>query len=205
LTAEGLEPRNLLSAFPAGRLAVAQAASPSPSDLGPPTPNELARQRFVARLAGTFQTAPGRFLHQPVQGLILSSGGSNQSLHLQSQMQFFLYDLPGTPPTGQIALAAKNISTTGSLLLLDLTSDGVSFAHGLPTRFTWTVNDGSGGAWQGATGQGTLDVSYRIFRRPRGVRIAGAATVSIQGTVQTNHNLTNPIFLPGNRPQNPGG
>lgn len=202
---EGLESRSLMTVMPIvhPHAALAQAVSspPSASDLGPPTPHELAKQRFVSRLVGTFETARGRFQNEPVQVGILSSGGSNQSLHVESQMQVFLYSLPDAPPTGQIALMPKNVSTTGSVLLLDLTSDGASFSHGLPTHFTWTVNSGgSGGTWSNASGQGTLDIAYLLARKPRGIHAAGRVTVTIQGLVQTNHNLTNDIFLPGNRP-----
>jgi hypothetical protein len=178
------------------------SATPSQSDLGPPTPNELARQRFVSKMAGTFETAPGRFLNQPVQSRLMLTGGSNQALRLQTQMQFFLYSIPGRPPDGQIAMMPKDVATTGSQLVLDLTADPNSIVHGLlPTHFTWTVNGLSSGYWGGATGEGTLDASYTLYRAPHGVHSRGTVAVTIQGLVVNNHGLTTDTFIPGNRSQ----
>jgi hypothetical protein len=222
LTLEGLEDRKLLSYY--GSLSplhtlrrVAAQTAPltttasgtvtanqiggNTSDLGPPTPNELAKQRFVAKLAGTFETAPGRYALQPLQGLVLTTGGSNQALRLQSQMQFFTYSSPSLPPNGQINLSTKNVGNTGNMLLLDLTADSTSDSHGLPTHYTWTVNGSSGGVWTGATGSGTLDVRFSTTSAG-GSHIKGKATIVIQGRVVTNHGLALNTALPGSRTQN---
>jgi hypothetical protein len=208
-TLEGLEDRRLLSYY--GRLVqvpMAQVGSVSASqvggntsDLGPPSPQEAARERFVARLAGTFETAPGRYQKQPLQGLVLTTGGSNQSLHLQSQMQFFTYTDPTLPPNGQIYMATKNVGNTGNQLILDLTADPTALAHGLPTHFTWTVDGTSGGVWQSATGQGTLNISYTVTGQTRGF-LHGKAIVTAQGQIVTNHGLTSNLALPGSRSHN---
>lgn len=184
------------------------SSTPVPSnqspDLGAPTPRELAKEQFLGKFAGTFVTQPGRFEKEPLQGLILATGGSNQSLHLNVQMQFFLYSDPNLPPTGQIDLTPKNVSSTGSALILDLTADPSSVVHGLlPTHYTWTVNSSSAGVYTGATGQGTLDVHFNLNARPSGVRSAGRAIVVARGLVVTNHGLALDISAPGNRPQNP--
>jgi len=182
-------------------------ATPLPSNqapnLGAPSPAEAAKQRFLSKTAGTFVTQPGRFAGQTLQGLILATGGSNQSLRLNLQMQFFDYADPAQPPTGQIDESPKNVSSTGTALILDLTAVPNSLSHGaLPTRFTYTVNGGSAGLYTGATGQGTVDVHYNLYHRPSGVRSGGTATVVVQGTVVTNHGLTLDTATPGNRPRN---
>jgi hypothetical protein len=221
LNLEGLEGRELLSSY--GNLSRVRSLSrPQPlagaplptvvagsvtasqvggntSDLGPPTPQELAKQRFAARLSGTFETAQGRYQQQPLQGLVLTTGGSNQSLRLQSQMQFFTYTDPSLPPNGQINLSAKNVGNTGNMLLLDLTADPTSLSHGLPSHFTWTVNGASGGVWTGATGQGTLDVHYTVTGSSRGGYLKGKAIVVAQGLVVSNHGLALNTSLPGSR------
>ena len=184
------------------------SSTPVPSnqlpDLGAPTPREVAKEHFIAKLAGSFVTQPGRFEKEPLQGLILATGGSNQSLRLNAQMQFFLYSDPTLPPSGQIDLTPKNVSSTGSALILDLTADPGSIVHGiLPTHYTWTVNSSSAGVYTGATGQGTLDVHYNLRSVPSGVRSSGTAIVVAQGMVVTNHGLSLDISAPGNRPQNP--
>jgi hypothetical protein len=172
-----------------------------PPDLGAPTPKEAAKSHFVAKLSGSFETASGRYQKQPIQGELLTTGGSTQALRLQSQMQFFLYNDPNILPNGQINLSTKNVGNTGSALLLDLTGDPTSLVHGLPTRYTYTVNGGSGGFWLGATGTGTLDVHYVFSSRSQGIHSRGKAFVVINGTVVTSHGLTADIFLPGNRPK----
>jgi hypothetical protein len=182
----------------AGSISTSQVGV-NPSDLGPPTPQELAKQRFVAKLSGTFETAQGRYQQQPLQGLVLTTGGSNQSLRLQSQMQFFTYTDPSLPPNGQINLSAKNAGNTGNMLLLDLTADPTALAHGLPTHFTWTVNGASGGVWTGATGEGTLDVQYSVTGNSRGGFLKGKAIVVVQGRVVTDHGLALNTSLPGSR------
>lgn len=222
LTLEGLEDRKLLSYYGSpSRVLLAQQAAAlvdpatttasgsvttsqfggNTSDLGPPSPHEAAKQRFIAKLTGTFETAPGRYQKQPLQGVVLTSGGSNQSLHLQSQMQFFTYSDPTLPPNGQINLAAKNIGSSGNQLVLDLTAGPTLLSHGLPTHFTWTVNGASGGVWQGATGQGTVDVVYRVTGQGLPGYLKGRANIVAQGQVVTNHGLTLDTALPGSRSQ----
>ena len=212
LSVEGLEARDLLSMLlahsrqarqPVSTPAVAAMATSAP-DLGPPTAHELAKEKFVARMSGSFVTARGRFQNQPVQGEIVATGGSNQSLRLNAQMQFFLFSDPTVPPSGQVAFTPKNVSSTGSLLLLDLTADPTMLSHGLPTHFTWTVDSSSGGLWTNATGQGTLDVTYKLSGKTKpGILSRGSAFIAAQGLIVTNHGLTLDTATAGNRPQNP--
>ena len=215
IAVEGLESRALLSSFPSAgmhhvhtlpsaAISSAERALGAAVDLGAPTANELAKQRFTARLTGSFVTTTGRFQNQPLQGEIVAAGGSNQSLRINSQMQFFLYRDPTVAPNGQIALTPKNVSSTGNLLLLDLTADPNSLVHGiLPAHYTWTVNGGSAGLWQGATGTGTLDVGFRLNKAPHGVHSMGKAQIAVKGLIQTNHGLTLDTATAGNRARQP--
>ncbi|MFO0951787.1 MAG: hypothetical protein U0835_11690 [Isosphaeraceae bacterium] len=197
-------PARLRTAAVVGDVSASNVVGAPPPPLGAPSPAEAARSRFVAKLAGTFETAPGRYEKQPLQGIVLTTGGSNQALRLQSQMQFFLYSDPSLTPNGQINLSAKNVSNTGNQLILDLTADPTSPAqHGLPTRYNFTVSDSSGGLWSNATGSGILEISYRYTGRPHGARGKGNAIIVIQGTVVTNHGLLLNTSLPGNRVKNP--
>jgi hypothetical protein len=184
-----------------GTVSATNIAGAPPPDLGAPTPQEAAKSHFVAKLSGSFETAPGRYQKQPLQGILLTTGGSTQALRLQSQMQFFLYNDPNLMPNGQINLSTKNVGNTGSSLILDLTGDPTSLSHGLPTHYTYTVNGGSGGFWLNATGQGTLDVHYMFSGRSHGTHSKGRAFVVINGTAVTSHGLTLDISLPGNRPK----
>ena len=155
-------------------------------------------------MSGGFVTSPGRYVGEPLQGEIVATGGSNQSLRLNAQMQFFNYSEPTAAPTGQIALSPKNVSSTGNLLILDLTSDGTNFSHGLATRYTWTVNPASGGLYANATGSGTLGVRYSVTRVRNGTFVAGKAFIKALGSVVTSHGLTLDTSTAGNRP-NPLG
>src|SRR4051794_27883299 len=46
-----------------------------------PTPHELAREKFVAKLSGSFLTGPGRFTDQASQTFITGGGTSTAFLH----------------------------------------------------------------------------------------------------------------------------
>ncbi len=178
------------------------ASNPLPSNQNPnvsnPTPAELARQKFNAGFTGEFQTNRGRYANEPLQGVVLFSGGSNQSLHLSGQMQFFTYTIPGAVPTGQINMIPRNTATTGTSLVLDLTAAGPVNAQGLPTLYDWTVDSSSGGIYGGATGSGTLEISFQYRKGPDGVNASGRTAIKVTGSVVTNHSLSYNLGVPGN-------
>ncbi|MFO0888420.1 MAG: hypothetical protein U0790_04645 [Isosphaeraceae bacterium] len=127
-----------------------------------PTPHERVRQRFHARFSGSFRTGPGRYTDQATQVFIKGGGISTAFLHGDVQMSAFTPVAPGTQTSGLAVLIVKNVTNSGNLLVLDLQGDTSSLDRaGRPTRFTWTVDGSSGGTFSNATGQGTLDVSYR--------------------------------------------
>jgi hypothetical protein len=219
---EALEPRTLLSAIPillslehAATVHTAAAASTmssassslAASQPGVPTPHEVARQRFVAKLSGSYVVGPGRFTDQSLQSFFLATGGSNQLLRANLQMRFFVPTDPTQPTTGIAAISDKNVGSTGNTLLLDLTAAPQTGFHGLPTQFTWTVDPSSGGLWTSAggfgTGQGTLVIQYlpggKLPQRATG---AGRANLVFQGSINTSQ-VTLDVNAPGNRASNP--
>jgi len=168
-----------------------------------PTARELLRQRYSAKAVGTYTTGPGRFTDQVLQGAVLASGSSNQSLHVDVQLQFFEFTDPTKPVSGVAAVIPRNTSTTGSNLILDLTASPPSSPGKLPTHFTWTVDSSSGGLYTTAGpaggGQGTLDIHYVPTGVGHGrVTTTGRASVVIQGLVNANGTFSN-ISGPGNR------
>lgn len=204
---DGLESRALLTFVliprPAAVRAAAAAAAPSALSTGEPvaslpTPHEIVRERYVARLKGSYTTGPGRFTDQSAQLASLGYGGSNQSLHLYSQLRLTVPVDTTQPVTGLVALIPWNTATTGSNLVLDLTGDPASVgSNGFPTHFTWTVNSTSGGLYAGATGQGTLDVTYFPTGRGRtGTTQAGRLQFAINGLVNTT-GVGNDLAVPG--------
>jgi hypothetical protein len=175
--------------------------------MGQPTPHELLRQRFTAKASGSFVSGPGRFTDQSLQGSIEATGGSSDSLHIDLRMQFFVPNDPTQPVTGVAALIPRNVSTTGSTLILDLTALPRGGSTALPGHFTWTVDGSSGGLYTSAggfgTGQGTLDVHYGALRNGRGRAFEmGRASVVVQGLVNAG-GIFSDVGGPGNSPKNP--
>lgn len=192
---ERLESRDLPTAptLLAGSTGASLAASLAPStqqaaDVAQvPTPREQLREAFSARFAGSFVTGRGRFTDQASQTFLKGGGNSNAFLHGDLQMAFYPPKDPADPTPGTAALIVKNVSNSGNLLVLDLQGDGQSFDRaGRPTRFTWTVDGSSGGTFSGATGQGTVQISYRPSGRlPGGATGAGSFGATFRGSIMT--------------------
>jgi hypothetical protein len=157
---------------------------------GTPTPHEQAREQFVARGFGPVLVGPPRFTDQARQFRI--TGRDTSSATVKGAFQMGLFP-PADPATGRITgfvtLYDQGVTTSGSILGLDLDGDPAAVdRHGQPAHLTWTVDPGlSGGAFASATGQGTLDLRYR----------GRLAFVSFQGTVTTT-GVTNILATPVN-------
>lgn len=154
----------------------------------PPTQREKLREAFSARFKGDFTTGPGRFTDQSSQTYIFGGGNSNMFLHADLQLGYYTYKDPSQPATGLASLIVKNVGNTGNQLNLDLVGDPSSIdRRGRYTRFSWTVDAGSGGTYSGATGQGTLRLIYmpggKFAKRAYGGGTAGAI---FTGSVYTN-------------------
>jgi hypothetical protein len=195
-TLERLEARDLPTA-PTFLVRPPDAARVAAADAAQPTPHELARRAFVAKFSGRFTTGPGRLTDQSSQTFINGGGTSSAFLHGDLQMAVYTPRDPSAGTTGTAALIVKNVSNSGNLLVLDLVGDATAVdPAGRPTRFTWTVNGGSGGAFSGAVGQGTVEIRYRPGGKvPRRATSAGGAGVIFQGSIDTNGvtNVLRPI------------
>ncbi len=190
----------------AGNNGTASTATPQP------TARELLRQRYVAKVSGTYTTGPGRYTDQLMQGSVLAAGNSNQSFNMDLQLRYFVFTDPTQPITGVAALIPRNSGTTGSNLILDLTATPPSVPGQLPTHFTWKVDSTSGGLYTNAnssspsssgsfgTGQGTLDIHYAPSGRGRGgVTSKGKVFIIVHGSINADGIFSN-IGTLGNRP-----
>jgi hypothetical protein len=210
---ERLEERALLSyagLFAAANLRAAHSSFNIPSALGAtagggttapqPTPKELARQQFVAKVVGTYGTGQGRFTDQAFQVAVLASGGSNSLFHINLNFVYFFPKDTTQPVTGVALLSGKNVTTGGNALGLDLVADAQQPGfHGLPTQFTWTVNGNSGGTYTGSTGQGTLRIRYYPSGNgPLHGFGAGQIALEFQGLVNST-GVDNVLATVGNR------
>lgn len=166
-----------------------------------PTARELAKEKFVAKFVGTYETGEGRFTDQFRQVGVLAAGGSNQSLHMSTQMVLFLPADPNAAPSGAAALFPKNVAETGTLLALDLTAPPTGALGQVPNEWTWTVNGNSGGIYLNAggngIGQGTMSIKLYPQRGTRSYP-AGKAVVVFKGLIKTG-GIFNDISIPGTR------
>jgi len=191
----------------AAPLVVAAPAAPVAPAAQPvnmaPTPQELAREQYLARVTRiqVGQGAP-RFTDQKAQFLYAGSGVSNQAIAIRMVMRLYIPTDPAQPITGIASLRNRDIATTGTNLILDLTGSSADVdARGRPTRLTWTVDGNAGGSYAGATavnpdgtaGTGTLDLIYapNPNHAPHGTGInAGSATALFKGLIRTNNGVT---------------
>lgn len=169
-----------------------------------PTPHELARQRYINKLVGTFVVGPGRFSDQATSVLILAQGGSNQASHTNLQMAIFTpANTVNGMTTADAAITGRNVGSTGSTLDLSATSPPPNNRVGIPTHYTWTVGPSSGGLYSSATGQGTIDIKFIPGGKiPPGATGAGSAIIVIKGSVNVV-GIFNNLGTPGNRPKHP--
>ncbi len=189
----------LVVAAPSGQVTPAAQPAGTPA----PTPQELAREQYLARVTRiqVGQGAP-RFTDQKAQFLYAGSGVSNQAIAIRLVMRLYIPTDPAQPITGIASLRSRDVATTGTNLILDLTGSSADVdARGRPTRLTWTVDGNAGGSYAGATevnpdgtpGTGTLDLIYapNPNHAPHGTGInAGSATALFKGLIRTNNGVT---------------
>jgi hypothetical protein len=187
---EALEPRSLLSVAPIfyANMARSARAVPAAADVSSPlpVPHEQVREAFDAKFSGRYIVGPGRFTDQAFQIYISGGGTASAFLHGNLLMEIFTPVDPASPTTGAASLVVKNVSNTGNLLGLTLQGDPVVDRLGRPTHMTWTVNGSSGGTFNGATGQGTVEIRYTPSGKlpPRALGAGGAAVI-FRGQVNT--------------------
>jgi hypothetical protein len=172
--------------------------------MGQPTPHELARQRYINKLVGTFVVGPGRFSDQAASVFILAQGGSNQASHTNLQMAIFTpANTVNGITTAEAAITGRNVGSTGSTLDLSATAPPPDNRLGIPTHYTWTVGPSSGGLYAASTGQGTMDIQFMPGGKiPKGATGAGRAIIVFKGMVNVV-GIFNVLGAPGNRPKHP--
>jgi hypothetical protein len=156
---EGLEAR-VLNSLPGLHLPAAEVQQFIPLLYPPgtpqPTPQEVARESFVARSAGTYTIGPGQFANQ---ALTIHGGGKpgNSNMSSRTRFQFVLYEPkdPTQPVTGAIFYVPADFLQSGSSILLDLSGPTGTGVNGLPTHLNWIHDPDSGIIF---TGAGTLPI-----------------------------------------------
>ena len=147
------------------------------ASLGSPTPRELKRQHFVAKFKGIYYVGPPQFTNESKRIFINASGGSNQIFRANALVAI---NLPADPTQATTRATAnvfgRDIATTGSDLIMDLTAPAAGTTTALPTHLTWTINGGSAGTYSGAAlaadpnnpvavVPGTLTITYLTAHR----------------------------------------
>lgn len=147
----------------------------------PPTPAELAREKFVAHFYGPMTVQPPRFLDQSKIINMRGLGGSTTNFFLHGD-----YDLSivfpagfdpknpggtqdpsqptpnGVPPVTGFAFLDDKNNNSGGVVGLDLLADPTSFdAKGRPTRLTFTSDPNVyGGIFFVSQSSGTVTIAY---------------------------------------------
>ena len=172
-----------------------------------PTAREIARQHFSGQFQGTYLVGPGQYSNQAATIRIEAGGHSNQSFNANLQLILLtpLDQVNGTT-TGGASVQGRNVATSGTSLVLDLTAPPTG-RGGLPTTGTWVVNASSGGAYSSAgpfgAGSGTFKIRYVPSGSvPKGAHGAGRVAVVLQGMVYSS-GVTNPIFGANQTPNKP--
>src|SRR5262249_7530946 len=117
-----------------------------------------------------------------------AGGTSNQFLHGNVLIGMNTPADPTQPVTGTAQLYDKNVSTTGTVLVLNLTGAAPTDPERPPTHLTWTVDGSPEGSYSNATGPGTLDLIYfpgRGIRHPQRALLSGIAGAVFKGQVNT--------------------
>lgn len=179
---EGLEERRIPSgAAPRGAGFATLFREVSGSQSGPAP---LKRAAFVSAMAGRYFIGHGRLPGQALQTYLVGAGTASAFLHGDFQLAFATPSDPSAPAQGLATFVPKNNFFTGSLLILELESDGPIDPRGRTTRFTWTVNDASSGTFANAMGQGTLQVRFLPSGRgPRPAIESGRVATLFRGTL----------------------
>lgn len=165
--------------------------NPSPAPIDPTllSPSGIRRSVFLATNSGPYAVSPPSFVSEARTIYYTGRITANQFLHGTLVMRVDTPDLT-TNPTGQVvgfaALRNRNVAGTGTILVLDLTADPSTLdQYGRPTQFVWTVDDnGSGGTYAGAAGQGTIKIAYAKPGNAKGA--VGNATMTFSGLVLAN-------------------
>jgi hypothetical protein len=164
-----------------------------------PTPRTLRRAVFVAKFKGVYFVGPPQFTDESQRIFLNVSGGSNQILRANALVVINTPASGSLPTTRATAnIFGRDIATTGSNLVLDLSAPPLGNPRSLPTHLTWTINGASAGTYAlasmpadpnnpGSPLPGTLDISFHPTRRggPGGAFSMGTATLVFRGSIFT--------------------
>ena len=163
------------------------------TDVTPPRPNEVVRQRFTAKFTGNVQEQSPRLLDQKQQFYFLGPGTSSGFLHGTAQVRYYTPNTrpltfpdptdPTGPPiteivtvtTGTISMSDRSTQSGGVILANLVGSTADEDRLGRPTHFNLTLNGGggSGGIYASSVGSGTLDIAYK----------GNKATITVHATI----------------------
>jgi hypothetical protein len=172
-----------------------------------PTAHELAREAFVAKFNGTYQTGPGRFTNQGMMISFTASGGSNSSLHMYIQGNLVLPADPNNQTVvGSASLFPKNVLSSGAIGTLALQGNRDPNIAGLPTQLNWMVNiNESSGLFlspgTSAAGGGSFGSAQLRFIPERSQHgfSSGKVSIVLRGLIYNTGTL-NTLGNPGNHP-----
>ena len=117
-----------------------------------PTPREIRRQTFVAKFKGVYFVGPPQFTDESQRIFFNVSGGSNQIFTANGLVVINTPSSGSQPTTRATAnLFGRDIATTGSDLILDLSAAPLGNPRALPTHLTWTIHGASAGTYSLAT------------------------------------------------------
>lgn len=162
------------------------ASIPDPTIL---SPAGIRRATFLAVNNGPYAVSPPSFAAGLRTVYYAGRITANQFLHGTLDMRVDTPNL-SVNPTGQVvgiaSLRNRNVAATGTVLQLDLEADPSTLdQYGRPTQMKWVVDDnGSGGTYAGAAGQGTVTIAYAKAGHAKGG--AGVANMTFSGLVLAN-------------------
>jgi len=163
------------------RLAAVEIAAVSEESATPPW---AGIRTFFAAFNGTYAVGKGRIAGQSLRTYLNGAGTSNLFLHGQVQVGIASPVDPAMGLAGTASLFDKNYAQTGNILILDLEGDPGTSGDGRPRQLTWTVSDNSSGSFTGASGQGTLTISYHRGGRRQPLSIdSGRMGVQFRGQI----------------------
>jgi hypothetical protein len=157
------------------------------------TPAGKSRARFVAHGSGPFAVGHTSYTAFTKTVTYIGPIATNQFMQGTLNMQL---NIPKNfnPSAGELdgfaALRSRTVGATGTVLVLDL-SITAEDSLGRPTIVDWVVDDnGSGGSFGGASGVGTLTISYNNHSNSKDA--AGGAKEFWSGFVMQNgvNNIT---------------
>ncbi|WZO99596.1 hypothetical protein EP7_001203 [Isosphaeraceae bacterium EP7] len=152
--------------------------------VGVPTRHEASRNAFVAKFAGNYDSVGGRTSELAATTRLAANGAWTNILKGSTLAILSTPKPSATNPgfaQGIVELNPRSISVTGQLILrVEGTVGDTNLPT--PTKLTWVVDPTSSGAYNNATGQGTVELRY-FPKGPRNGGTTGSFRMIITGTL----------------------